>query len=141
MTQDEGRQTTGSGVVMEYARQWSKMPAEQLKLSLGMVDKQMAREHEQAMLFEKLRHRREMTGMAIGGLLALGSLALTLYLAPSQPWVAATTGIGSSVSLVTVIGMFVLKRSPSTADLKLLGRPSVVPQPTTPVDPAPIAQP
>ncbi|MET9615408.1 hypothetical protein [Kitasatospora indigofera] len=147
MIQSEGQQA-GRMNPLEYARQWSKLPTEHFKATIAALEKDMEREHAERMLelqqrdlADKRRFRLEMTGLMIGGVLAAGSLALTVSLAQSQPLIAAMTGLGSSVSLVTVIAMFVLKRSPNAADLKLLGRPSMVPQPAAPADPATIPQP
>ncbi|WP_457029302.1 hypothetical protein [Kitasatospora sp. P5_F3] len=139
---------------LEYARQWSKLPAAHFKIAMGALEKEMEREHAERMralelqgLAEQRKHRAELTGMAIGGTLSLGSLALTGILAQSHPLIAGITGFGGSATLVTLVAMFVLKRSPSTADLKLLSRqqaPIPTQQPAAaapPTDPAAITQP
>ncbi|MFH9352279.1 hypothetical protein [Kitasatospora sp. NPDC017646] len=80
----------------------------------------MERESADRTLAMRLRYRHQMTGMVIGGIIAVGSLGMTVYLAKVQPWLAGVTGLGGTASIATVIAIFVIRRSPSAADLRIL---------------------
>ncbi|MFJ8038895.1 hypothetical protein ACIRBX_00085 [Kitasatospora sp. NPDC096147] len=158
MMQGEGQQAAVSP--MEIARQWAELPPAHLKTVMAAMERQLEREHTQRMRELDLedsvaqnRSKREMAGLKIGGLLAIGFLVLTGWLATSQPIVAGITGAGGAVTLVLLVKMFVLQQAPSDADMKALvmqqkqmvalagqpPAPATAPGPAA--DPAPITQP
>ncbi|MGW2398694.1 hypothetical protein ACWCYY_19290 [Kitasatospora sp. NPDC001664] len=145
---------------MDFARQWSKLPATHFKVAMGALEREMQREHLERMRAmelgdleskDKRRARLDATGLVIGGLLSLGFLGLTAWLAKSQPVIAGITGAGGAVTLVLLVKMFVLRQAPSDADMKALtmqqklmanlaGQQSPAPAPAAvpaPADPAP----
>nr|QIZ02078.1 hypothetical protein HEP87_42935 [Streptomyces sp. S1D4-11] len=109
---------------MQIAMQWRELGAEQLKAALQALEPELRRDHRALMLRlemerdaeqrgheerrEQRAHRRQMTEVVVGAVLALAMLGAGVYVAPDSPWLATLL---CGPSLLALIKVFVLRRS------------------------------
>ncbi|MYS40655.1 hypothetical protein GTY23_05230 [Streptomyces sp. SID5998] len=109
---------------MQIAMQWRELGAEQLKAALEAMEPELRREHRQLMLrlemqraaeerrYEERReqraHKRQITEVIVGAVLALAMLGAGVYVAPHSWWLATLL---CGPSLLALIKVFVLRRS------------------------------
>ncbi|MGW2398692.1 hypothetical protein ACWCYY_19280 [Kitasatospora sp. NPDC001664] len=131
MMQEEGRQGSEDvGSLVELIHQWAVLPPEHLKIAVAAVNKERDRQAELEKLRIKSEERREVTGQVLGGLTVGGWLFATVWLAVNdQPVIAGIFAGTGMVALTVIVSIFVLKRSPSTDDLKIISRSKVPQQP------------
>ncbi|MGQ4388881.1 hypothetical protein [Streptomyces sp. SAS_270] len=119
---------------MQIAMQWRELGAEQLKAALEALEPELGRDHRVLMqrlkmqgdaeqrLHEERReqraHRRQMTEVIVGAVLALAMLGAGVYVAPDSPWLATLL---CGPSLLALIKVFVLRRS-DPDDMKHVAR-------------------
>ncbi|MCX5284118.1 hypothetical protein [Streptomyces sp. NBC_00198] len=104
------QQPTDQSLALQFARQWSKLPAAHLKAALTFLTPQMEREHAERMLAERLRHRREMTGLYAGIAISLIAFGGCIFFGIRENFWAA--GILSGPTLASTLTIFVLKKAP-----------------------------
>ncbi|MEU5314380.1 hypothetical protein [Streptomyces sp. NPDC021562] len=109
---------------MQIAMQWRELGAEQLRAALEAMEPELRREHRVLMMrldmqreAEQRRyqerqaeraHKRQMTEVIVGAVLALAMLGAGVYVAPHSPWLATLL---CGPSLLALIKVFVLRRS------------------------------
>ncbi|WP_257004383.1 hypothetical protein [Streptomyces sp. SA15] len=112
---------------MQIAMQWRELGAEQLKAALEAMEPELRREHRVLMVRlemqrdavrEQRAHRRQITEIIVGAVLALAMLGAGVYVAPDSPWLATLL---CGPSLLALIKVFVLRRS-DPDDMKQVAR-------------------
>ncbi|MER7842206.1 hypothetical protein ABTY98_41585 [Streptomyces sp. NPDC096040] len=109
---------------MQIAMQWRELGAEQLKAALSAMEPELRREHRQLMLRlqmqheaeqrrheerrEQRAHKRQITEVIVGAILALAMLGAGVYVAPRSWWLATLL---CGPSLLALAKVFVLRRS------------------------------
>ncbi|MFF4140814.1 hypothetical protein ACFY0A_05355 [Streptomyces sp. NPDC001698] len=106
------QQPAEESLALQFARQWSTLPAPHLKAALSFLAPQMERAHQERLMAEKLRHRREMTGLIAGILISLLSIGGCIFFGIRENYWAA--GILAGPTLVNTLTIFVLKKVPDS---------------------------
>ncbi|MER6420691.1 hypothetical protein [Streptomyces sp. NPDC001137] len=106
------QQPTDESLALQFARQWSKLPASHLKAALAFLEPQMERTHKERILSEKLRHRREMTGLIAGIAISILSVGGCIFFGIRENFWAA--GILAGPTLINTVTIFVLKKVPDS---------------------------
>jgi hypothetical protein len=112
---------------MQIAMQWRELGAEQLKAALEAMEPELRREHSVLMLRlemqreerrERRAHKRQMTEVIVGAVLALSMLGAGVYVAADAWWLATLL---CGPSLLALAKVFVLRRS-DPDDMKYVSR-------------------
>ncbi|GAA2616794.1 hypothetical protein GCM10010304_82980 [Streptomyces roseoviolaceus] len=121
---------------MQIAMQWRELGADQLKAALEAMEPELSREHRLLMQRLKMQrdaeqrqheerreqraHRRQLTEVIVGAVLALAMLGAGVYVAADSPWLATLL---CGPSLLALAKVFVLRRS-EPDDMKYVSRAS-----------------
>ncbi|KOY59061.1 MULTISPECIES: hypothetical protein [unclassified Streptomyces] len=100
-----------SQTALDFAKQWSQLPPEHLRIALRALEPQLAREHEYRMHQLRIEQRRALAGLVAGFALSAALLALAVVVGLQGQVVLSALLAGPSI---VAMGRFLVTRQDRT---------------------------